>query len=78
MGATAQVIWDDDFSAYDFGEGHPMKPLRLELSARLCEAFGLFDLPGVQVVAPGIAEDDLLATVHDRDYIAAVRAALAG
>jgi acetoin utilization protein AcuC len=75
MGATAQVIWDDDFSAYDFGEGHPMTPLRLELTARLCEDFGLFDLPGVEVVAPDIASDDLLATVHDRDYIAAVRAA---
>ena len=75
MGATAQVIWDDGFSAYDFGEGHPMTPLRLELTARLCEAFGVFDLPGVEVLAPEIASDDLLATVHDRDYIAAVRAA---
>ncbi|MFN2320037.1 MAG: acetoin utilization protein AcuC [Dermatophilaceae bacterium] len=75
MGATAQVIWDDDFSAYDFGEGHPMSPIRLELTARLCEAFGLFDLPGVEVVSPEIASDDLLATVHDREYIAAVRAA---
>lgn len=75
MGATAQVIWDDDFSAYDFGEGHPMSPLRLELTARLCQAFGLFDLPGVEVIAPDLASDDLLATVHDRDYIAAVRAA---
>jgi acetoin utilization protein AcuC len=75
MGATARVIWDDDFTAYDFGEGHPMSPLRLELTARLCAEFGLFDLPGVEVVSPAPADDDLLATVHDRDYIAAVRAA---
>ena len=75
MTATARVIWDEGFTAYDFGEGHPMTPVRLELTARLCEAFGLFENRGVEVVAPGRASDDLLATIHDRDYIAAVKAA---
>ena len=37
MAATTRVIWGEDFTAYDFGEGHPMTPLRLELTARLCE-----------------------------------------
>lgn len=75
MGATAHVVWDDIFTAYNFGPGHPMAPLRLELTARLCESLGVFELPGVQVLAPQVATDDLLATVHDRAYIAAVRAA---
>ena len=75
MGATVQVIWDDGFAAYDFGEGHPMTPLRLELTARLCEAFGLFDLPDVEVVAPSAAGDEVLSTVHEPGYIAAVKAA---
>lgn len=75
MAATTRVIWGEDFTAYDFGEGHPMTPLRLELTARLCESFGLFDLADVDVVSPCVASDDLLATVHDRDYIAAVKEA---
>ncbi len=70
-----QVVWDEDFTAYDFGPTHPMSPIRLDLTARLCDAFGLFDGDDVQVVSPAVPDDDLLATVHGRDYIAAVRAA---
>ena len=72
MAAMARVVWDDVFTEYNFGEGHPMAPLRLELTARLCESFGLFDRSDVDVVAPPIASFDLLATVHDREYIEAV------
>lgn len=60
---------------YDFGPGHPMSPIRLDLTARLCQALGVFDAPGVEVVGAEPASDDVLATVHDRAYIAAVRAA---
>ncbi|MDO5501906.1 MAG: acetoin utilization protein AcuC [Actinomycetia bacterium] len=77
MATTARVIWDDVLTEYDFGVGHPMAPLRLDLTARLCEAFGVFDLPGVDVRQVDIAPDELLATVHDPGYIAAVKAASA-
>ncbi|GMA87809.1 acetoin utilization protein AcuC [Angustibacter aerolatus] len=33
------------------------------------------DAPDVEVVPAEVADDDVLATVHDRDYVAAVRAA---
>ena len=75
MVAQARVIWDDDFARYDFGPTHPMAPLRLALTARLCDDLGLFAADGVEVVGAEVAADDLVATVHDRDYIAAVRAA---
>ncbi|MEO5744658.1 MAG: acetoin utilization protein AcuC, partial [Terracoccus sp.] len=47
----------------------------LDLTARLCDALGVFDAPGVEVVGAEPAHDDVLATVHDRAYIAAVKAA---
>ncbi|MEN2745328.1 acetoin utilization protein AcuC [Sinomonas halotolerans] len=50
-----------------------MSPARLDLTARLCRDLGLFGLPWVDVVAPHVATDDELATVHTRDYIAVVR-----
>lgn len=75
MSAQAMVIWDPSFTAYDFGPTHPMQPVRLDLTARLCEAFGLFDHDDVAVVNPPVASDDVLARVHDPDYIAAVRRA---
>lgn len=72
MSTQACAIWGEDFTRYDFGAGHPMAPVRLDLTARLCRALGVFD--GVDVVDADVADDDVLATVHDRDYIAAVRA----
>ncbi|PYI66195.1 acetoin utilization protein AcuC [Arthrobacter livingstonensis] len=60
-------------SAYNFGPSHPMSPKRLELTSRLARELGIFDLPQVSVEASHVASDDELATVHSRDYIAAVR-----
>lgn len=75
MPSQVRVVWDHGFTAYDFGPMHPMNPVRLDLTVRLCEAFGVLGAEGVDVVSPAVPDDDLLATVHDRDYIAAVRAA---
>jgi acetoin utilization protein AcuC len=54
-----------------------MAPLRLDLTARLCDELGLLDPRHVQVAGAAPADDDLLATVHDPDYIEAVRLASA-
>jgi acetoin utilization protein AcuC len=75
MPSQLRVVWDPGFTAYDFGPTHPMSPVRLDLTARLCEALGVFDAPGVELLSPPVPDDDVLATVHDRDYIAAVHEA---
>ena len=74
---AVQVVWDPVFNRYDFGRWHPMAPVRLDLTARLCEALGLFSAPGVRVVSARPADDDLLRTVHDPEYVRAVQAASA-
>ena len=74
---AVQVVWDPKFNGYDFGRWHPMAPVRLDLTARLCRELGLFDRPGVQVVTAEPADDDLLTSVHDPAYVAAVKAASA-
>lgn len=71
MSTQACAIWGEDFTRYDFGAGHPMSPVRLDLTARLCQALGVFD--GVDVVDVEPATDDVLLSVHDRDYIEAVK-----
>ena len=72
---AALVLWDDAMLGYDLGPTHPMRPVRLELTAALSRSLGLLDAPGVTVESPDVAPDDVLAMVHDRDYIAAVRRA---
>lgn len=59
----------------DFGAGHPMTPVRLGLTIALSRELGLLAHDDVEVVGAAPAGDDLLATVHTRAYIAAVRAA---
>src|SRR4249919_3080890 len=54
---------------YDFGPGHPLTPRRFGPGIDLLRAIGAE--PGL---VPEPATDDELATIHTRDYIAAVRA----
>ncbi len=75
VGGTLQVVWDDALAAYDFGPGHPLAPVRIQLTLALARELGVFDAPGVSVAVPEPASDALLELVHDPAYIAAVRRA---
>src|SRR5674476_523624 len=65
MPTQTRVVWDQSFTNYDFGADHPMNPVRLDLTARLCGAFGLFDGSEVEVINPVMPGDDVLLTVRD-------------
>ncbi|HMG29706.1 MAG TPA: acetoin utilization protein AcuC [Jiangellaceae bacterium] len=67
------VVWDDSLTRYDFGPSHPMNPVRLDLTIRLARALGVLDHANVNVVAPAVASDDLLTSVHTPALVAAVR-----
>ncbi len=55
-----------------------MAPIRLELTARLCRALGLFDLPGqLDWVGAAVASTEMLTQVHTPAYVAAVQSASA-
>jgi acetoin utilization protein AcuC len=75
MTCTLCVAWDERLAAYDFGGGHPMAPVRVELAMELARAFGLFAQAGVSVERPASATDAELELVHDPRYIAGVRMA---
>lgn len=75
MSGSAQVMWDEAVTGYDFGPEHPMDPVRLALTMRLVEAFGLDRK--VTMTAAKAAGDSTLRLVHQERYIKAVRAASA-
>src|SRR4051794_41324054 len=52
-----RLVWDEAFLAYDFGPGHPMAPIRLDLAARLMRELGLLSHPDVSVVPATTAPD---------------------
>ena len=74
MACTLHVAWDERLTDYHFGPGHPMAPVRVELTMRLAHEFGLWVQPGVTMAAPAPATDAELQLVHDESYIAAVEA----
>ena len=73
MTCSLAVSWDDRLTEYDFGPGHPLAPVRVELTMALAREFGVLDAPGVTVTAPGPATQQELELVHDAAYIEAVR-----
>ena len=75
MACSLAVSWDDRLTSYDFGPGHPLAPVRVELTMALARALGVFGAPGVSVLVPEPATQEELEFVHDADYIAAVRQA---
>lgn len=78
MGDRLGVVWDDRLSEYDFGPGHPLAPVRVQLAMRLAAEFGLFKHEGVSLLGPvEPAPEDAILRVHEAEYVAAVRRASA-
>ncbi len=75
MGAGARVMWDEALLGYALAPDHPMHPVRLELTVALARALGVLDAPGVSVVTPQRADDELVELIHDPAYLDAVRRA---
>ena len=73
MTCTLHVAWGERLTDYHFGPGHPLAPVRVELTMRLAHEFGLWTKPGVTVAAPAPATGAELELVHDARYIEPVR-----
>jgi acetoin utilization protein AcuC len=75
MTCITHLAWDERLTRYDFGPGHPMAPVRVELTMELARAFGVLDATGVTIAVPDPASTAELELVHDGGYVSAVRRA---
>jgi acetoin utilization protein AcuC len=66
----AAVVFDKSLTEYDFGPAHPMSPVRVDLTMRLADELGVLD--HLRAVPAPIADEALIATVHDPRLIEAV------
>lgn len=77
MSGTACVVYDPSLTDYNFGKGHPMSPIRVDLTVRLATELGVVagrpGGPGLMTVPAPMASDELVATVHEPEYMDAVR-----
>ena len=75
MTGSLTLVWDEALTKYDFGPGHPLAPVRVELTIALARQFGVLDRPEVTLLVPAPAQMADLELAHDADYIDAVRQA---
>ena len=75
MAGSLTLVWDEALTKYDFGPGHPLAPVRVELTIALAREFGVLARPEVSLLTPASAQLTELELVHDADYIDAVRQA---
>ena len=66
-------IYTDAYFNYDYGSTHPLKIMRLRLTYELIRAYGLLDLPTVQLIPTVKTDEEDLALFHNRDYLRALR-----
>jgi acetoin utilization protein AcuC len=71
------LIWDDRVAGYDFGPGHPLAPIRVELTVDLIRRSGLVGAgrDGILVdeVVPGPYPEEALLRLHREDFVDTVR-----
>ncbi|MDQ3628658.1 MAG: acetoin utilization protein AcuC [Actinomycetota bacterium] len=73
MSGDACMVYDHTLVRYDFGIGHPMSPLRVDLTYRLAKALGVVGEGGLAVVPAPALDPGLLIRVHSPEYVEAVQ-----
>ena len=66
-----RLVYSDELARYDFGSDHPMAPGRVSNTVSLARQLGVLDR--LDIVPPPAIDLELIARVHDRDYIEAVQ-----
>jgi acetoin utilization protein AcuC len=81
-GAVGRVamVWDDRVAGYDLGPGHPLAPIRVELTVDLihrCGLLGTFPTPDgtrqVDEILPGSFDEAELLRLHREDFVTTVK-----
>ena len=67
-------VYDDVLSHHVLSESHPMKPVRLQYTHDLLQAYNAFDADTSNLVEPRRATDEELLSHHTQEYIDAVNA----
>ena len=69
----AAFVYDDALSRHQLRDDHPMRPVRLQYTYELLQAYGAFDLETSTLVPPRAAAEEELRWLHGAEYISAVQ-----
>jgi acetoin utilization protein AcuC len=71
LACSVAAPWDRRLLGYDFGAGHPLAPVRVELTMALAASLGVLERLDVTAFDP--ATDRELQLVHSASYVEAVK-----
>jgi len=63
------LIYTDKYQDYDFGQNHPLRPLRLKLTYSLMEKLGLLKNELLEIRTPIPATKEEILRVHSLEYV---------
>ena len=66
-------VYDDALARHQLRNDHPMRPVRLQYTYELLQAYGAFDLAASAMTTPREATEEELRWLHGVEYISAVR-----
>ncbi|TFG27944.1 MAG: acetoin utilization protein AcuC [Promethearchaeota archaeon] len=67
------LVYTDEYQKYNFGDRHPLRPLRIKLTYSLMEKLGLLNNDRLEIIPPRMCSSEELEMVHSKDYINAVK-----
>lgn len=67
------LIYTDEYERYNFGESHPLRPLRIKLTYSLMEKLGLLSNERLEIIKPRMCSREELEMIHSADYIDAIK-----
>lgn len=67
------LVYTDQYSRYDFGPNHPLRPLRLKLTYDLMEKLGLLSHERLEIKEPIVATREQIERAHDTEYVEVVK-----
>jgi acetoin utilization protein AcuC len=68
----AAFVYTDDYVRYHLSDTHPLQQKRLLMTHRLLDAYGAFDRPDSDLIAPTPATEADLLRVHSQEYLDAL------
>jgi len=74
----AAFLYSDEFSRFNYGTSHPLKPIRLKLTYELIKACGLLTPSDPRLIEPHPALVEDLRTFHSPDYLDMLKASNSG
>ncbi len=73
MTGSAGFVFDPTLTEYNFGPGHPLAPIRVDLTMRLADQLGVLGLPDVTVYDAPMGTLEHIRLLHSAAYVEAVQ-----